>query len=80
VVDSQDYSVWRIAFGTKTLPIADGNHNGIIDAADYTVWRDHVGQSALNGATANLTAMVPEPSAAALLIVSGLAGFRTRRR
>jgi hypothetical protein len=44
-VDQQDYSVWKIVFGTTNFPMADGNHNGVVDAADYTVWRDHLGQS-----------------------------------
>lgn len=46
VVDDQDYTVWKAAFGTTVSTAglgADGNANGIVDAADYTVWRDHLG-------------------------------------
>lgn len=46
-VDQQDYTVWRILFGTTSFPIADGNHNGVVDAADYTVWRDHLNAAIL---------------------------------
>jgi hypothetical protein len=63
-VDQQDYSVWRIVFGSRTFPMADGNHNGVVDAGDYTVWRDHLGTSLGSGGAATLVSPVPEPSAA----------------
>jgi hypothetical protein len=62
-VDQQDYTVWRIVFGSKNFPMADGNHNGVVDAGDYTVWRDHLGASLGSGAGATVPTAVPEPSA-----------------
>jgi hypothetical protein len=69
-VDQQDYTVWRIVFGSKNFPMADGNHNGVVDAGDYTVWRDHLGASLGSGAGATLASVVPEPSTA---LISALA-------
>jgi hypothetical protein len=69
-VDQQDYSVWRIVFGSKNFPIADGNHNGVVDAADYTVWRDHLGATIGSGIGASTPAGVPEPSTFLMIMVA----------
>ena len=66
VVDSQDYTDWRGAFGgfVSAGTGADGNGDGVIDAADYVVWRKNLRR----GSGARL-ASVPEPSNAILLVV-----------
>jgi hypothetical protein len=67
IVDVNDYTVWRNAFGSANTA-ADGNGDGIVNAADYTVWRDHLGQHIASG---NTTA-VPEPSSLWLFLIAGL--------
>jgi cyclophilin family peptidyl-prolyl cis-trans isomerase len=82
LVNDADYAAWRAGFGmTVTAGTgADGNGDGVVDAADYTVWRDNV---AAGSGAATVTAIVPEPAAAVLLLaglaVLLLAGVRRRR-
>ena len=59
-VGIEDYSLWKISFGSTTNLAADGNGDNRVNAADYTVWRDHVGQSAGGASFTNGT--VPEPA------------------
>jgi hypothetical protein len=84
VVDADDYTEWRAAFGTTRVsvhdaPLADGNFDGIVDGADYVVWRKNFGQvqggfgSLVDGAT------VPEPATLLMLLV-GLCLVNTFRR
>jgi hypothetical protein len=78
-VDQQDYAFWRIVFGTKNFPMADGNHNGVVDAGDYTVWRDHLGAGLPPGA--GNAAQIPEPSPLILLASAAvLCGQNLRTR
>ncbi len=80
VVDAQDYTVWRGAFGGSVTPGtgADGNNNGVIDAGDYVVWRKNLTTA---GSGASL-ASVPEPSGLLLLFATAtvLYGFNIRCR
>lgn len=78
VVDAQDYSAWKSAFGTTVAAGtgADGNGNGVVDAADYTVWRDSFG----SGTGAGGLASVPEPSSTILVAVAMLFGSTRLRR
>jgi endo-1,4-beta-xylanase len=55
-VDGADYVVWRKNPGSIYMP------------ADYNIWRAHFGQSTMISAGA--LAVVPEPSSAALLLIS----------
>ncbi len=59
IVDAQDYTAWRAAFGDSVTAGtgADGNGNGVIDSADYIVWR----KSSIAGSGMSLPS-VPEPS------------------
>ena len=68
IVDAQDYTVWRGAYGSSVTPGtgADGNGNGVVDAGDYTIWRKSLGAA---GAGSGLAA-VPEPSAMGLVMVA----------
>jgi hypothetical protein len=65
VVNIQDYSTWKQAFGT-TNAAADGNGDGVVDAADYAIWRSHSGSG--SGAGSLGSTSVPEPSSAVLLL------------
>lgn len=42
-VDTNDYQLWRMTYGSTTDLRADGNGNGTVDIADYTIWRDALG-------------------------------------
>ena len=69
-VDAADYVVWRSTHGSNSDLRADGNGDGSIDDADYSVWRAHFGT--IYGGDALENAVVPEPSAAILLLVAAL--------
>jgi autotransporter-associated beta strand protein len=74
-VNSADLTVWKNNFGTGNGADADGD--GDSDGADFLVWQKNVGASAAVAAAA----AVPEPAAAFLLTVAGLAavcGMRKR--
>ncbi len=77
VVDAEDYTTWRGAYGDSVTPGtgADGNGNGIIDAADYTIWRKNLSGA---GAGSGLAA-VPEPTAMGLVMVGLLIATVKRR-
>lgn len=45
MVTSEDYRVWKQAYGSSDGLAADGNGDQIVDAADYTVWRNNLGAS-----------------------------------
>ena len=68
-VDAADYVLWRKTLGDAgaALP-ADGNGNGVVDAPDFDYWRARFGDVIGTGAGA-VTAAVPEPAAAMLLLV-----------
>ena len=76
VVDAQDYLVWRLTDGSTTDLRADGNGDRVIDANDYDIWKSRFGIS--YGSGTSLTSQVPEPGAAALLLIAGL--LNTTRR
>lgn len=74
VIDGADYTVWRDSFGQVVTAGsgADGDGSGTIDQADYDTWVLHFGETQPgSGAGAVSTATVPEPSAAALLVIGG---------
>jgi hypothetical protein len=68
IVDSQDYNVWRSAYGTNQAA-ADGNKSGSVDAGDYVIWRKALSHAAAGAELSNnVHVAVPEP--AALLLSS----------
>ena len=84
VVDQDDYTAWRDAFGQTTVGLsgplfADGNNDGVVDAADYVVWRDNLGARWDDGVS--IATAVPEPAGLALLFTALLASrARPQRR
>jgi hypothetical protein len=80
IVDAVDYVVWRESLNqTGSGLLADGNGNGRIDAGDYTIWRTRFGGS-LSGGEASLgDGSVPEPTAAAYLLLFVWPLFRRAR-
>ena len=76
-VDGADFLTWQRGLGLSGAAAtnAAGNANGdtIINGADLTVWKNEFGTPAVAAASA-----VPEPSAAALLLIAA-AGFAARR-
>jgi hypothetical protein len=67
IVDAADYVVWRKGLGTTYTQ------------NDYDVWRANFGRTASGGAGASVNTAVPEPSTAALIIIT-MAIVRWRRR
>jgi hypothetical protein len=76
LVDFQDYTTWRGAFGSSQTA-ADGDESGTIDAADYIVWRkavSHAGAGAAGNSVAGSFAAIPEPMGSGLIVLGVLAG------
>lgn len=75
-VDIDDYELWKAEFG-QSQSRADGNEDGTVDAADFVIWRDNLTstpselQSPIN--------TVPEPTAAAILLLGAVPWGRLRR-
>jgi cytochrome c peroxidase len=83
-VDSADYQVWRANAGDTSTLVADGDGNGAVDTADYVLWRKNLGRTwqdlaTGSGSGASLTA-VPEPTAAALIMIASLWALAGSRR
>jgi hypothetical protein len=78
-VNTDDYDIWKEAFGdaTEQFAGADGNGDGHINAADYSVWRDNL--DTMEGAASRAPG-VPEPTALALVVLTSVALLRLRRR
>ncbi len=72
-VGAADEDVWRLAYAATGDQPADGNRDNVVDAADYTVWRD-----AFDARPS--AAAVPEPSAAALVLLAACGGLLQRGR
>ena len=87
IVDAADYIVWRKTLSQSGNALAaDGNRSGTIDPGDYDIWRAQFGQSLLMGSGAagssapSLSANVPEPQSALLLMIVAVeVYFRARR-
>ncbi len=80
-VDGDDLAVWKTAFGSTNAADVDGDSDS--DGQDYLAWQRNFGLTWEDMATSvAATAAVPEPSAAAILSIAGvaLATFHRRRR
>ncbi|BBO31358.1 sulfatase-like hydrolase/transferase [Lacipirellula parvula] len=93
IVNSADLTVWKTAFGTSAA--GDANGDGITDGADFMIWQQNNGTGVAYGSSAvasNVTnvaanttsvAAVPEPSAAAMLLIgmaASAAGIQRRKK
>jgi hypothetical protein len=74
VVDAADYVIWRDTLGQAVSPGAgsDGDGDGVVDVGDYTFWRTRFGSAVGSGLEMTV---VPEPSAAALMLTVAGAAF-----
>lgn len=81
VVNTADYNVWRMNFGSEVSLAADGNSDQIVDAADYAIWRDNLGRDWLSLSTGSgLGSAVPEPSTICLVLLTAAWIIRLRAR
>jgi hypothetical protein len=79
-VNGSDLLLWQRGLGKGPTPAAingdgDANGDGIVDNADLTVWKSAFGPASVGAASA-----VPEPAAATLAVILGLAFAAKRRR
>jgi hypothetical protein len=80
VVEAGDYTMWRNTLGSVVHLQADGDLDGIVDQDDYDVWATGFGISFIP-AGASGVAVIPEPSAWLLALLSAAwAARRARRR
>ncbi len=84
VVNGADYIVWRNTSGAAGFYAADGTDDHLVSQLDYSYWRQLYGSIQSDGASGQATVGVPEPSSAALcLLTAGLLMYvsncRTRR-
>lgn len=84
VVDAADYVVWRNTLGRSGIGLpADGDGDGDVDNNDWSVWRTHFGEVASPTVLAvrSVVDVVPEPTAAMLILLTAIAlCFATRQR
>ena len=78
-VDTNDYFVWRAAFGSAVQfgTGADGNNGGFIDAADYVVWRNAAGMGAAARTEIN---PVPEPVTLLIFAMAAIVNYSGSRQ
>jgi hypothetical protein len=67
IVDAADYVVWRKALTSGTGLPNETASVGVVDAEDYAQWRANFGAVANNATGAG--AAIPEPSAAAIILL-----------
>lgn len=77
VVDAADYTRWRDNVGAPAGTLPNDPAGGVIGAAQYNQWAANYGASGMMLATAQGTS-VPEPAAAALLLVGLASGYLRR--
>ncbi len=77
-VTTADYTVWRNNYGSTVNLASDGNGDGVVNAVDYVIWRNSLSPGTGAGAGDLGPGVVPEPLAAALLLIGTL--FLSNRR
>ena len=78
-VDAADYTVWRDAMAAGSGTLANDPTPGTVDESDYQYWRAHFGETVGSGVTVGSLTAVPEPAAAALLLVGLIVGASVGR-
>jgi hypothetical protein len=80
-VDAADYTVWRDHLGT-TFAAADANFDGQVTTADHALWKSHFGFSLAGSGFASqaMQSIVPEPTAAMLLMIGFVGAALSRCR
>ncbi|MBX3426861.1 MAG: hypothetical protein KF688_14370 [Pirellulales bacterium] len=75
VVDGADLAIWQTNYGAEgaSQSVGDATGDGLVDGADFLAWQ----RLAAPGAAGPNLAAVPEPTAAALVVLA-LAGFLSR--
>jgi hypothetical protein len=78
-VDAADYVVWRKRLG-QSVTIPNDSTPGTVQQVDYTVWRTNFGTMLGSGSgLLDFGGNVPEPSATAIVILSGVCLSLLRR-
>ncbi len=76
-VDGDDFLTWQRGFGVGTdLSEGDANDDNVVDGTDLAVWSDQFGTTTSPPGMAQ----IPEPAAAALLVIASIAMLADRRR
>jgi hypothetical protein len=75
IVDGGDLFTWRGAFGASNLGDTDGDYD--TDGADFLAWQRQLGAGPPGTVTFQA---IPEPSAAALILMVGLGATLMRQR
>jgi hypothetical protein len=76
-VDGADFLIWQRGLGNGTNNMTgDADGNGLVNAADLAVWKTQFG----GPPAVAVVGAVPEPHAAALVVLAGLALAAVRRR
>lgn len=79
-VDAADYVAYRHSLGaTGTGLFADGDNNGTVDPGDYDLWRSNFGESGASSGS-SVSATVPEPNAALVLLLGSVLTAILRKR
>lgn len=71
-VNAADYTIWTDLSGT-TAAAADANFDGQVTLADYAIWKSNFGYSLTGVGSAAFASSIPEPSAAALIVLGVIA-------
>ena len=75
-VDPVDLAQWQTSFGADSL--SDSDHNGSSDGADYLFWQRQFGNGVPSAAAP--ATMVPEPTAALLVLLAAAGSYRRTGR
>jgi hypothetical protein len=75
VVDAADYIVWRNHLGDQAGAIPNDPTGVMIGTSQYNIWKANFGSSA----AASSAVIVPEPTAAILILVGSVTALRRRR-
>ena len=79
IVDSLDFDLWNANYPTASgATYGDADGDGDVDGVDFGIWQANYPNN--SGAAAAAITTIPEPATLGLMLVSGLALLRGRRR